>query len=260
LARIQTSRSTAKRLKIDQLLADPLKPSLRCENPVTVAIDGRPDPARYATGLDPDRAIFVDLQVPCRKCGECLRVRANRWAARGAAEAMLSHRTWFGTLTWDPAHREVVKAIARRESRNKGYGDWEAMAESDQFAFLWKASALELTRYLKRVRKEAGTAFRYCAVVEAHKDGFPHVHMLFHEQLHEVRKRTLDGQWRVGFSQWRLVPHGEVRPVFYVAKYLAKHSFARVRASSSYGQGRKRPISHTHVSVEIGSDASEASE
>ena len=235
---IQTSRATAKRIKIDRILRDPLDPGIKCENPFRVGIDGRPDPARVAAGLDPDRAILTEVDAPCRKCSQCLQVRSKRWAARASAEIMMSHRTWFGTLTWG-AERERHKAIARRMALSQGHGVWEGIDQDRQLAFLWKSVGPDVTRYLKRVRKEASMAFRYCAIVEPHKDGFPHVHMLIHELDGELRKRTLDGQWRVGFSQWRLVDTGQVSAAWYVAKYLAKHNAARVRASGGYGRARE---------------------
>ena len=236
---IQTSRAKAKRIKIDGLLRDPLDSGIQCEHPYRVFIDGRPDPVRLAVGIDPDRAVLTEVDAPCRKCSTCLAIRSKRWAARAAAEIAMAHRTWFGTLTWGDA-RERIKALARRDARNSGHGDWEAIPSERQTAFLWKQCGPDVTLYLKRVRKEAGTAFRYCAIVEPHKDAFPHVHMLLHEHGAEIRKRTLDGQWRVGFSQWRLVETGQVSAAWYVAKYLAKHSAARVRASGSYGRGVNR--------------------
>ena len=97
--------------------------------------------------------------------------------------------------------------------------------------------APEVTRWLKRVRKQSAAALRYLLVVEAHADGFPHFHLVLHEtSLAQVSKRTLEGQWHYGFSSWRLIPHGEMRQVTYVCKYLTKSAQTRVRASRQYGQ------------------------
>lgn len=233
---IQTSRSKARKIKVDRLLSDPLAPGLRCERPVRVAIDGRPDAVMVSLSMERDTAVLTEVDAPCRKCAQCLEVRKNRWGARAAAETLSSHRTWFGTLTWRPECRTRISALARRRSLSRGWGVWEGIPSEHQFRFLWEMAGRDVTLWLKRVRKETGIRFRYCAVVEKHKDGFPHVHLLLHEQDGEIKKRTLDGHWRVGFSQFRLVPNGDVRPAFYVAKYLAKHSEARIRASGSYGR------------------------
>src|SRR3546814_2282418 len=49
-----------------------------------------------------------------------------------------------------------------------------------------------------------GVPLRYLLVVEPHDDGFPHFHILMHEQDSPVRKALLEEQWRSGFSHWRL--------------------------------------------------------
>src|SRR3546814_8298459 len=94
--------------------------------------------------------------------------------------------------------------------------------------------------WLKRVRSVTGVPLRYLLVVEPHDDGFPHFHILMHEQDSPVRKALLEEQWRSGFSHWRLVKNEDPRSVYYACKYLTKSHQTRVRASR-----RDRSEEHT---------------
>lgn len=94
----------------------------------------------------------------------------------------------------------------------------------------------EITRYLKRVRKESKSSFRYLLVMEAHKSGLPHYHMLLHEKPFggEIPKRILKYQWHLGHTDFKLVDDAQHKAE-YMCKYLAKSLLARVRASKGYG-------------------------
>lgn len=94
----------------------------------------------------------------------------------------------------------------------------------------------EITKYLKRVRKQSKCSFRYLLVMEAHKSGLPHYHMFLHETPSggEVPKRILKYQWHLGFTDFKLVDDAH-RRADYICKYLAKSNLARVRASKGYG-------------------------
>jgi hypothetical protein len=72
--------------------------------------------------------------------------------------------------------------------------------------------------------------------VEPHKDWTPHYHLLVHEvhPLLPIPQRRLSGIWPHGHTAFRLAKTDKV--AFYAAKYLAKCSVARVRASKNYGQ------------------------
>lgn len=216
---------------------EPLDASRGCERPVVVEMVGRPDQLLVGLGKERHTPVMAEISVPCRKCPACLRNRGRRWAARGAAECLGSVRTWFGTLTVRPALQMKWLATARRNCRVSGFGDFEALEPSEQFRLLNKEAGPELTRYIKRVRKQSGVPLRYLAVVEQHKSGLPHWHMLLHEVGPPTRKAILDGCWEAGFSQWRLVEQGDVKAAFYAAKYLAKSADSRVRASAGYGRG-----------------------
>ena len=73
--------------------------------------------------------------------------------------------------------------------------------------------------------------------------GLPHYHLLVHEQAPgATEERVLRQEWStLGFSKFRLV-HDE-RGASYAAKYLAKSTAARVRASKDYGNGFAVPLS-----------------
>lgn len=246
-----------------------------CLEPRTIQIEGRYDPATAVTA-DPFvramldafpgaviehvspasrapavQAIWVDMIVKCRRCDACLRARSQEWAFRANAEIKTTWRTWFGTLTLSPDNQ--VKALYRAQLKaRRGGTSWQtcvgrrpgedALAYAGrvseaQFKLLHAAISPELTRWLKRVRKESGAKLRYLLVAEAHKSGLPHYHILISEssETGTVRKRTLQSQWKLGFSQFKLVGEtdGAAR---YVCKYLAKAAEARVRASLRYGR------------------------
>lgn len=175
----------------------------------------------------------IELQARCRKCANCLRHRARLWAARMAAETSAAHRTWFGTLTLRPEEQFLAAARAQKAS-GLGPAEWAALSRAERFQAHVAECQREITLWLKRVRKESGASVRYCLVSEPHKSGLPHFHVLVHEVGQAViRHRTLQGQWRLGFSSFKLA---DAKSAAYVAKYLTKAASARVRASRRYGK------------------------
>lgn len=201
----------------------------KCKSPVIRELTGRQRPDRPLAGCN--QSILIDIHARCRVCVECRRHRARLWSARAADEVITSARTWFGTLTLSPAsHYTMLARAAMRPGE-------------DEFASRHREISKEITKFLKRVRKESGARFRYIIVAERHQSGLPHYHMLLHEMsvMAPVRERTLSGQWKLGFSQFRLVSieTGARRTARYVSKYLAKSSEARVRASRWYGKANR---------------------
>lgn len=181
------------------------------------------------------KVLFIDMEAKCRKCAWCLKRRASEWSIRARHEIRASARTWFGTLTLRP--EEHFLAVCRAEARAKQRGTrWAELSPSEQFKARHSAISSELTKWLKRIRKESRAQLRYCLVAEAHKSGLPHYHVLIHECTlgGTIRERTLRTQWKLGFSKFKLVEDSGA--AWYVAKYLAKASEARVRASGSYGR------------------------
>lgn len=187
--------------------------------------------------------INVVLHAPCRACAACLGRRKRMWMQRAQTEYDSAVRTWFGTLTISPdkqfAALAQARAIIARERDfvgpdAPGPASFDALSEREQFALHAAQYSDEITRYVKRLRKESGAAIRYLIVCEAHKTGWPHFHALVHEcRLGQpITKRTLEGQWKLGFASWKLVDRDGAS---YVCKYLNKDARSRMRASLEYG-------------------------
>lgn len=178
--------------------------------------------------------MWVDIDVRCRKCPNCLRQRGWAWTNRAKAEIARSSRTWFGTLTLSPAQHDRVRLLATKRNAGRAV-TWERLSQEEQFAERVREITPEITLWLKRIRKESGAKLRYVLVAEAHKSGLPHFHMLVHEQHGggDVKHRMLTGQWKLGFSRFTVVQDN--RAAVYVCKYLTKSALSRVRASVRYG-------------------------
>lgn len=183
-----------------------------------------------------DASVFLEGHGRCRRCDNCLQARRLLWAFRAQAEIRQADRTWFGTLTLRPEEQQRLRDLARDRCLRSGV-DYDAQSYAVQFTDRWRDLSPQVTKYLKRVRKVSAARLRYLCVVERHQSGDPHVHMLVHECAGTlVRKAILDEEWELGFTRWKLADH---RPnlAWYLCKYLAKTSVARVRASKWYGSG-----------------------
>lgn len=180
-----------------------------------------------------DPPATLEILTKCRKCKPCLKVRSLEWTYRAKNELQAAARTWFGTMTLNP--HEHYMASLRWETRKVGR-KWAELSPAEQFQAEHEVICIEITKWLKRVRKESGARLRYLLVAEAHKSGLPHYHILVHEisPLEQVGERTLRLQWKLGHSKFKLVEGRAVAG--YVAKYLAKAAEARVRASVRYGK------------------------
>jgi len=215
-----------------------LKYAGNCTAPVYVFRDGvrlTKGKAAHIFGRHPmERPVMTELEVPCRQCPNCLRRRAAHWRIRAYAEYRAAARTWFGTLTLSPdQHYQVLQACRLVASKNGD--DFDLFPSEQQFAERHRCISREITLYVKRLRKYSGAELRLLCVCEAHKSGLPHYHILIHEvnpQL-PVRHSLLKKQWRVGFSDFKLVT--STAAAGYVTKYLSKSAQARVRASLDYG-------------------------
>jgi len=221
-----------------------------CLNPPAVLYEGRPEarelsfvagggaPIRHYThfgdGFDRDGPMSVIMEVRCRRCAPCLKARSAMWNHRARQELLCATRTWFGTLTLGPGEQYQAELKARAATARRSV-DYNSLDHEAQFIARHNEIGPELTRWLKRIRKESGAKLRYILVAEAHKSGAPHYHCLIHETElgTPVRERTLRGQWLLGFSQFKLVD--DPNAARYVCKYLSKAAEARVRASIRYG-------------------------
>lgn len=180
-----------------------------------------------------DPPCTLEIFAKCRRCAPCLKARSLEWTYRAKRELQAASRTWFGTMTLTP--QEHFLASCRWQTGKVGR-TWAELSPAEQLKAEHEVIGKEITRWLKRVRKESGARLRYLLVVEAHKSGLPHYHVLVHETspLEAVGERTLRRQWKLGHSKFKLVEGPAVAG--YVAKYLAKAAEARVRASVRYGQ------------------------
>lgn len=159
------------------------------------------------------------------------------WEQRAKAETEIASRTWFGTLTLRPEAHATIANRARSRLSRQGI-DFEMLAFGEQFLERHRECNLEITKYLKRVRKHSGS-FRYLCVAEHHKSGLPHYHLLVHEFIEgSVKHEVLSRQWGLGFEKWKLIH--ETKQATYLCKYLSKASVARVRASGGYGDQLKQ--------------------
>jgi len=205
------------------------------ENGKTVFLPHRaPDEAR------PPATQTVWLKVRCRKCIRCLWAKRRLWTAKAIAEVRSANRTWLVTLTCDGHRRTWARFAAEKWCNTARSETFNAMSEADRTKALAKFISPEVTRWLKRVRKSSGVPLRYLLVVEPHKDGFPHYHLLVHEPSAPVTKRELQGAWKWGFSNARLLEQGDVKGTQYACKYLTKAVQTRVRASRQYGSFRPK--------------------
>lgn len=179
----------------------------------------------------------VSVHVRCRECRNCLEMRARMWSWRAVSEWEASERTWFGTLTLRPAAHDRYRLLAQRAGDVRA-NDFDLLTMDEQLLARHRQIGSELTLFLKRVRKNSGAQkLRYLLVMEAHKSGLPHYHLLVHQAPGDasISYDSLRNAWNAGFSKWNLV-HGK-RAAIYCCKYLAKSSLARVRASLNYGTG-----------------------
>lgn len=210
----------------------------------------------------------LELWTRCRKCQPCLKARSYYWRMKAVSEVQASARTWFVTLTLNPAEhvRAQYMACLRLAGQSR---DWDDLSSAEQFRERHNSISPTLTLWMKRVRKAAATdhrqaarkaencpatrgvrcachpladfsvPFKYALVAEAHKTGLPHYHLLISESddAKPLRARHIKESWRSGFSNVKLVAQEDRnRAVSYVCKYLSKSALARVRASVGYGQ------------------------
>jgi len=166
------------------------------------------------------RPFFFSIKVRCRKCDLCKRARARHWAARAANEiSSCPGRTWMVTLTLRPSARRHLRMAALRGAHVKLLTRWRQL-------------------YLKRIRKACKGVLRFMSVIEHHRDGTPHLHLLIHEvnPAAPILWRQLHDAWaaRHGFVKANLVTNPALA-AWYCSKYLTKQVIGRPAASKKYG-------------------------
>lgn len=191
--------------------------------------------------------LSVELSgLPCRKCADCLRIRAARWRNRAMTEIGRSNRTWFCTFTMSPywQHRVFIESMASKVESGWLSSDFD---DAGKEFFLRCHGGLSLmTKFWKNLRKpqrklgELPVRLKYIVVAEEHISGLPHYHALVHEVAGSITYRRLQSRWsKYGFFSAKLVEESEDLSKFkaarYVTKYIAKSNLCRVRASQKYG-------------------------
>lgn len=226
-----------------------------CTNPFHSEIWGRPViyPGEREKIIRPGKENtpqVLEIETRCRKCERCLRMRARRWYGAAKREIAASSRTWFGTLTLSPDNHHLALERARAKLALQGV-DFDCLNAHDQYVERHKAIGPELTKYIKRIRKNSGAHLRYLLVAEAHESGLPHYHLLIHERPlgGTVSHRILSEAWGLGFEKIRLSDPDKPSHAAYLCKYLSKSLSARVRASQGYGATDSGL--HTHVVNEL---------
>lgn len=210
-----------------------------CVHPWVKQIVSRPTtdkPSSPSTSRDVSSkyawTMYLDMHLPCRQCPTCLKQRRNKWVTRMRSEMNDANRTWFGTLTLSPEEHYRAYCEGMKSLRERGVN---SIKPEEELQLRHNVISKWITLWLKRVRK-AGANIRYSLVMEPHKSGLPHYHILIHEPCQPVRKALLQSQWKHGFSSFKLVADdGALKTAFYVGKYLMKSHDARVRASLDYG-------------------------
>lgn len=216
-----------------------------CRNSRTIELQG-------SDGRHHRPDVFVDVDVTCRKCPECLNRRGLKWSIAAKREIENSRRTWMLTLTCKP---EII--LRSRLSATANFsGDIDLLSDGLKHQQLLKELSKDITLYLKRVREsvnrrwarfhnEERVKFRYLWVAERHKSGNPHFHALVHEQhgSASILWEDLADAWScMGFSLVKLVDEHTGKAAWYVAKYLTKSADARIRSSLRYGSDIDLPV------------------
>lgn len=197
-----------------------------CEDPFVKEWVGTPAPldgGKYWTWTPERRSTLrVEMWLRCNRCENCRKATARLWSHRISYEVANAPRSWFGTLTLNPASHFKCEVAARKDGVTPLH-----------------VSGLEVTRYLKRLRHHAKAPIRFVCVTELHKSGLPHYHLLIHEQQRgALSHAVLAEHWTWGFERWRVVDP-QSQPAWYLCKYLVKQKVDRVRASLLYG-GRQK--------------------
>lgn len=131
-----------------------------CQNPITINI--------YNGVLN----AYVPTEVPCGKCYHCKITKINEWVTRMVATALYNKYVYFGTLTYNGRnetkfHEETLPSWSN-DNKTKKYNYAPCILRKDH-----------LQKFFKRLRKNTGIKFQYCACGEYGSTyGRPHYHYI----------------------------------------------------------------------------------
>lgn len=227
-----------------------------CSAPKPVELYGRPsaDHRNRLRNIVVKRGTKTSLRLilhtRCRKCRNCLRQKKRMWLARAMHEIRAAERTWWCTFTLRPMEHYNMQArgLLHAESRSI---PMKELSAADASRLQSNEVAKELTKFFKRVRKQAGSrSLRYLLIRENHKSGLPHYHAFIHEVGDvPIRHAVLTQNWRLGFSKFKLLSNSE-QAAAYATKYLNKADEGRVRASIRYGRIASDPATASAIDTQ----------
>jgi hypothetical protein len=152
-------------------------------------------------GVPREELLLCPRRCGLRSCPECgARLRARHQGRTGHA--------WASLLLLTVPHRRADAAEA------------------------WRSIHAQLARFIRLLRQahrggmvgSPGSSFEYAWALEAHRDGFPHVHMVC--SIGDLAWSFLRGLWRAAHGSWCYVGVEGVRDGTaakdYLAKYVAK--------------------------------------
>lgn len=197
---------------------------------------------------------FLIAPIACRKCPKC-RVHRLLQLSRKADDEIsyrtsIGHRSWLGTLTLHPEARTEMWA----RTVHPGSTPDADMGRRAEWILRRNTEWLRRVRY--RIKTRVNGNIRYLRVVEFHKDGTPHLHLLLHGA---IRKHYLeDSRWDLGFTRFKLIrTPGAAR---YVMKYLGKDAHSSqyfVQHSKYYGAWGTEPMKRSDIATTPASPLSE---
>jgi hypothetical protein len=158
--------------------------AMDCENPYTYEVfartpRGRPRDFRWAI-----------VHSRCRRCGMCKSTHGRFWAARAVTEFNRWPRTLLGTFTMSIETHEMFDLWIETGVGGRPRENLNLLTDQERFTARCRVIGDEITLYLKRIRKQLRTSFRYLLIAEAHDSeatddrlrGRPHYHILLHEK------------------------------------------------------------------------------
>lgn len=115
----------------------------------------------------------------------------------------------------------------------------------------WSATSKDFNRYVQNIRRLHNAPVQYLRSIEAHKDGYPHLHAVirfpspitvnntkyFDRELYKKWKSL----WPSGLSDYQ-VPLSRRHPILYIVKYVTKGSTLKTLWKKYYALYAAKPL------------------